>query len=189
VIRVAQLAVQASCVAYAIGNSSSICCCQKCLSCRAASQDRFPMAAPYKQAAPACATRGQPCDQKCDELDGPDLGGTTCRSGKLCRVRDWKLILTLPLPEMPPLWCDVAGIPDPLVRTRSAAWPAEDSPQRIVCQLLLCGAPGDLCSTGIDRPCGVSVAEPRAASARVCALDPERCPRCNACITVRTVYR
>jgi hypothetical protein len=32
-----------------------------------------------------------------------------------------------------------------------------------------------------------SVAEPSAAAARVCALDPERCPRCNTCVTVRTV--
>ena len=34
----------------------------------------------------------------------------------------------------------------------------------------------------------VSVAEPRAAVAQVCALDPERCPRCNTCVTVRSVY-
>jgi putative intracellular protease/amidase len=38
-----------------------------------------------------------------------DSGGTACRSGKLCRVSDWKLILSLPLPERPPLLCDVAG--------------------------------------------------------------------------------
>jgi hypothetical protein len=34
-----------------------------------------------------------------------------------------------------------------------------------------------------------AVAEPRAAAAQVCALDPERCPRCNTCVTVRSVYR
>ena len=35
----------------------------------------------------------------------------------------------------------------------------------------------------------VSVAEPRAAAALVCVLDPERCPRCNTCVTVRSVFR
>ena len=37
-----------------------------------------------------------------------DSGGTACRSGKLCRVSDRKLILTLPLPEIPPMSFDVA---------------------------------------------------------------------------------
>ena len=32
------------------------------------------------------------------------------------------------------------------------------------------------------------VAEPRAAAAQVCRLDAERCPRCNTCVTLRTVY-
>ncbi len=33
-----------------------------------------------------------------------------------------------------------------------------------------------------------AVAEPRAAAAQVCRLDPERCPRCNTCVKMRTVY-
>jgi hypothetical protein len=33
-----------------------------------------------------------------------------------------------------------------------------------------------------------STAEPRAAAAQVPALDPPRCPRCNTCVTVRSVY-
>ena len=37
-----------------------------------------------------------------------DSGGTACRSGKLCRVSDRKLIWSLPLPEIPPIACDVA---------------------------------------------------------------------------------
>ena len=35
-------------------------------------------------------------------------GGTACRSGKLCRGSDRKLILSLPLAELPPMTCDVA---------------------------------------------------------------------------------
>lgn len=46
-----------------------------------------------------------------------------------------------------------------------------------------------ICAQLESRTPAASAAEPRAAAARVCALDPERCPRCNTCVTVRTVYR
>ena len=42
------------------------------------------------------------------ECSVSDSGGTACRSGKLCRASDRKLIRTLPLPEVPPMACDVA---------------------------------------------------------------------------------